>query len=173
MHANATDELESVQEFRPDLAIVTLIVFLLLMAILGKFAWGPIAKALDDREKSIANNIDEAKRNAEASQQRLAEYEAKLAAASEEVREMLAQARRDADAAKERIVAEAQEAASRERERAVADIEAAKSSALSEVAQKSADMAFVLASRIVRRELKPEDHAQLVREAIEKLPSKN
>ena len=65
--------------------------------------------------------IDDAKQSAEKAATQLKEYEAKLAAAGEEARDMVSQARKDAEAAKERIVAEAQDAAERERQRAVAD----------------------------------------------------
>ena len=43
--------------FDVDLAICTAIVFLLTMAILRKFAWGPISSGLEKREQSIADNI--------------------------------------------------------------------------------------------------------------------
>ena len=44
--------------FDPDLAICTAIVFVALLAILWKFAWGPISAGLDKREQSIAGNIE-------------------------------------------------------------------------------------------------------------------
>lgn len=49
------------EQFRSDLAIWTFVVFILLLAILWKFAWGPIVAGLEKREESIAHNIDEAK----------------------------------------------------------------------------------------------------------------
>ena len=39
--------------------------------------------------------------------------------------------------------------------------------------RKSVDLATVMASRIVRRQLQPEDQAQLIREALDQLPSRN
>ena len=54
-------------EVRRDLAIYTFVVFLALLAILWKWAWGPIASSLEAREKHIHNEIAEAERaNAEA-----------------------------------------------------------------------------------------------------------
>ncbi len=157
----------------PDLAIFTLIVFVVLLAFLTKFAWRPLMDALDEREKSIADTIDEAKRSADEAQLKLQQYEARLAAAAEEARQIVARARTDAEVAAERIRTEAEETANRERQRAIADIRTAKEMAIQEVANKGADLAFQLAGQILRRELKRDDHSQLVREALEQMPSSN
>lgn len=160
-------------ELQSDLAIATFVVFLLLLIILWKFAWTPIVAGLDKRESRIAEMIQQAEDNAAASQKQLAEYEAQLARAHEEIREMLDTAHREADAQKQEILAEAQKAAAAEKERALREIGAAKDSALGEIAKKSVDEAFSLAGKIVRRELKPDDHSQLVQEALQQFPSKN
>lgn len=157
----------------PDLAIWTAIVFVVLLLVLYKFAWGPIAAGLDKREQSIAAQIEEARIGAEKANQALLQYQAKLASATEEVREMLAQARRDADAARERIVSEAQATAKRERERALAEINLAKETALREMAQKSVDIAVSLAGQIVRKQITPADHARLIQDSLEQFPSRN
>lgn len=157
----------------PDLAIFTAIVFVILLVILRKFAWGPIMEGLDKRESSIANQIEEAKQSNEQAKQALAQYEAKLAAATDEVRGLLAQARQDAEATKERIVAEAEQAARRERERAVQDIVLAKDAAVRELAQKSVDAAVALAGQVLRREVDSQKHAQLIQDSLEKFPSRN
>ena len=117
--------------------------------------------------------IEEAKQGQEKAAQQLKQYEAKLAAAGEEARELVAQARKDAESAKDRIVAEAQAAADRQRQRAIEDIQTAKNVALQEMTEKSVDLAVNLAGRIVRQQLKAEDHSQLIREAMDQLPSRN
>ena len=172
-HQNAGPMLEDPSEFRSDLAIWTFVVFLGLLAILGKFAWRPVMDGLEKRERSIAHMIDEAKQSADKAAEQLRHYEARLAAAGAEARDLMAKAQREAEAAKDRIVAEARQAAERERERAVADIENAKNTALQEITQKSVDLAVLMAGRIVRRELSPEDHSRLIREALDELPSRN
>ncbi|MBC8352375.1 MAG: F0F1 ATP synthase subunit B [Planctomycetes bacterium] len=172
-HANAGDKMNSPDDFRSDLAIWTFVVFVCLLAVLGKFAWGPVMEGLEKREQSIASMIDEAKQGQEQAAEQLKQYEAKLAAAGEEARDLVAQARKDAETAKDRILAEAQEAADRQRERAVNDIQVAKNVALQEMTEKSVDLAVNLAGRIVRQQLKAEDHSDLVREAMDQLPSRN
>ena len=159
--------------FDPDLAICTAIVFVALLAILWKFAWGPISAGLDKREQSIAGNIEEAKASLEKANATLKEYESQLASAAAETKEMLEAAKRDAAAVREKSVNEAQEAAQRERERAVADINVAKNQALQEVAGTVTDLSVALASQIVRREVNASDHANLVTEALQQLPSSN
>jgi F-type H+-transporting ATPase subunit b len=172
-HQNASDKLEDPSQFKSDLAIWTFVVFLCLLALLLKFAWRPIMDGLEKREKSIAAMIDEAKQSAEKAAEQLREYEAQLAAAGEEAQKLMAQAQRDAESVKDQIVADAKSAAQRERERAVQDIESAKNAALQEMTQKSVDLAVLMAGRIVRRQLAPEDHAKLIRDALDQLPSKN
>ncbi len=172
-HQNAGPQLEDPSQFRSDLAIWTFVVFLCLLLILGKFAWGPVMDGLEKREQSIAAMIEEAKQGQEKAAEQLKQYEAKLAAAGEEAQRLVAQARKDAEAAKERILAEAQQAASRERQRAVEDIQVAKNVALQEITKTGVDLAVNLAGRIVRQQLKAEDHSQLIREAMDQLPSRN
>ena len=157
--------------FKTDMAIFTFVVFLLILAVLTKFAWGPIAHGLEAREKSIADKIEQARIAAEQATAQLQQYEAKLAAATAEAQLIVAKARQDADAAGQKIVADAQAAASKERERAVADIGAAKNQALREIAEKSVDTAIGLARNIIRREVRPGDHEQLIQDALKQFPT--
>lgn len=158
-------------ELQSDLALWSFVVFTLLLLILWKFAWGPIAEALDKREQGIADKIEEAKQNAEASEQRLAEYEASISGAAQEVRDMIDKARREGEIQKQEILSEAQAAAADEKDRALRSIAAAKDVALGQIAQKSVDEAFALAGKIVRRELQTTDHAHLIHETLEQFPS--
>jgi len=157
----------------PDLAIVTAIVFLLLLLILAKYAWGPIVEALDNRERGIADQLDEARQINEQAKKMSADYESKLAAAADEVRSLLDEARRDAELTKQRVVAEAQEAAAAERDRALREIELAKYNALHELSDKSVTEAFHLAGNVVRRELSREDHSDLIQDTLERFPKES
>jgi len=74
---------------------------------------------------------------------------------------------------RESIVNEARVAAQKERERAVADINSAKQAALSEIAESSVKTAISLAGRILHREIGPQDHDRLAREAAEQFTSNN
>lgn len=172
-HANATAGLSKPSEMRFDQVLASWIVFFALMLLVGKLGWQPIMKGLEKREEGIAHKIAEAERNAATATERLQAYEAKLAAAAEEARGIVAQAHKEAEATAQRIVNEAQEAAQRERNRALADIEGAKNSALDGITQRSVDLAVAMASRIVRRQLSVADQQQLIQEALEQFPSRN
>jgi F-type H+-transporting ATPase subunit b len=169
--ANPGETQGSLFELRADLAIATLAVFMLLLAVLYKFAWGPIAEALDRREQGIAQQLDEARRNQEQARELLEQHEAKLAAATAEVRDILDGARRDAEVQRQTIVAEAEEAARAEKDRAIREISAAKNEALQTLAQTSVDHAIGLAGQILGKELKKEDHQQLIESAVSHFPS--
>lgn len=155
-------------EFSPDLAIFTFLVFVGLLLVLTKFAWKPILAGLEKREKTISDQVDGAKRMYDEAKQNLAEYEQKLASVTQQANEILAEARKDAQAAKDRILAEAAAEAEKQRQRAVADIRAAKDAAVRELAQKSAETAVNLAGKIVGRSLKDSDHQNLINESIDR-----
>jgi F-type H+-transporting ATPase subunit b len=157
--------------FDPDLAIFSAIIFLLLLLVLGKFAWPPIVAALDERERKIADNIAAAEARNEESKRLFAEHEAKLAAAAGEVREMLEEARRDADTTRKRIEADGQKAAKEELDRAVREIGRARDAAVQELAITSANVAVDLARGVVRDEISADRQKQIVRDALTKLGS--
>jgi F-type H+-transporting ATPase subunit b len=160
-------------EIGPDLAVFTLVVFLLLLAILGKFAWGPIATALDHREHRISDNIAQAERLQAEAKAQLALYEQKLATAADEVRQLLEEARRDAEHTKDEILAQAKADAKAEHDRAMREVRNAKDAALKEIGETSANFAVEMATKIVQKQLTAEDHARLVREAVASFPSSN
>lgn len=172
-HMNLSDKGEDAVEWRSEKAIATLIVFGLMLAGLTAIAWKPIALGLEKRERGIANNMSTAEKAAQDALAKLAQYEAKLSTANAEAQQILADARKDAEASGQRLVAAAQEEAARQRERAVAEIESAKRVALSELAEKSTDVAMTLAQRVVGREVNASDHQNLIQDMLAKLPSHN
>ncbi len=172
-HGNATAGLENPASWQYDTALFTAIVFLIVLAVLGKFAWRPIMDGLERRERSIAHTIAEAEKKLAQASEHLKEYEAKLASAAAEAKEIVDRAHKNAEAAAERIRREAEEAARRQRERAVQEIGLAKEQALQELADKVAQVVFGAAGKVLEREVKPQDHSRLVQEALAKLPSDN
>ncbi len=168
-HANASHHLNDSGEFKKDMAIYTLVVFILMLIILRVAAWNPIKNALAEREQGIIDHIEDARRSASKAERLLEEYESKIAAAAQEANEIVAEGRRDAEATKDRIVQEAQDAATAERDRALNDIDIAKNAALQEVAEKSADIAVALAAKIVSKELNASDHQTLIKETLDNI----
>ncbi len=171
--AHAGENLDSLIDVKTDKTIWSAVVFLLLFGGLYVLAWKPISEGLARREQMIANQIADAKRSADEAMSKLKEYDAKLQTAHAQSADLITQARKDAETAGQRIVAEAQAEASRQRDRALADIESAKQGALSDIAGKSTEIAFSLARRVVGRELRTEDHKQLIADSLNKMPSQN
>jgi F-type H+-transporting ATPase subunit b len=163
--------------FDLDLAVWTLVVFILLFLVLKKFAWPQIVLALEERERNIAENIAAAEARHEDAKRLLAEHEAKLAAAAGEVRALLEEARRDAEHTRKMIADKGHQDAQDELKRALREIGRAKDAAVQELAHSSANVAIDLARKVVREQLTAEQQSQLVRDALGKLsaasPSKN
>lgn len=172
-HKNAGAAMSQPHELKSDMAIYTFVVFLLLLTILYKFAWGPISEGLAKREQGIADHIEQARLDAEAAQESLKQYQQQLEAAAQEAQQIVAEARQDAEAVRDRTVSEAREAAQRERDRALSDIQIAKQAALDEVATLGTNIAVNLAGKIVRKELNAEDHTSLINESIDQFSSNN
>ena len=168
----AKKDFESPAEFRSDLAIWSLAVFLLLLGLLGKFAWKPIMDGLDKREQGIEHQIAETKKSNEEAKRMLVSYERRLAEASDEVRGMLEEARRDSEATKQAIVAEARKAAEDEQARAKHEIGLARDEALSSIALKAGDLAVEVAGKFLREKIGKEDHSRLVRDSVASLGAK-
>jgi F-type H+-transporting ATPase subunit b len=176
-HGGGDAGLNPLMTWKADMAIWTAVVFVLLLLVLGKFAWGPIADGLDKRESRIAGEIHAAEKANSDAKALLGEYQQKLIAAGDEVRQLIEQAKRDAEATGHKMVQKAREEADAEKRRAVEDIELATAGALKELAEQSANLAVDLAGKIVRQRLSAGDHSVLINEAVAKFaklePGKN
>src|SRR5690606_872404 len=109
MAAEAAGGGEKISPFRGNLgnAFWTLLVFGLVVYVLGRYAWGPLLTALQNRERFIRDSIESARRDRQASEARLRELEERLARAREEATAIVEEGRRDAEAVKRRIEDEA------------------------------------------------------------------
>ncbi|MBW8876550.1 MAG: F0F1 ATP synthase subunit B [Acidobacteria bacterium] len=147
-------------------SVWTLLIFVVVLVVLGKFAWGPILNTLQTRESFIREALEKARHDREAAEARLKEYEQKLAAARGEASAIVDEGRRDADVVKRRIEAAAKEEADKMIERARREIQIATATATKELYTLSAKLATQLAAQVIGRELTPQDHERLISEAI-------
>lgn len=157
---------KDVEELSPDLAVYTFIMFLLLLAILWKFAWGPIAAALDKREENIRKDIDDAEAARVKAEQMLAAHVEKLDQVQDEVREIIAEARRDADHTKQEIISTAQSEAEATKHRAISEIDRAKDAALKELFDTMAARVTDATEHVLGRSLNSEDQQRFIQEAL-------
>jgi len=150
-------------------AVWTLVIFLLVIVVLGKFAWGPLLGGLQQREEFIRRSLNEAKEDREAAEARLQEYEEKLATASGEASEIVEQGKREGENLRAGIEEKARDEADKMVERARREIDLAKQTAIKELYATSSELATEIASRIVQRELNAQDHEKLISDSIEEL----
>ncbi len=157
----------------PGAAIWNLAIFITVFVLLSLFVWPKILEGLVAREDRIRNDLEGAEKANSEAKSLLADYNKRIAEAQAETQSLLAQARKDAEVAGQRIIDQAREEADRQRQRAVQDIDSAKKAALAEMANQTTAVAVQIARQMLGRELKAEDHAEVVRQALQGLPSKN
>jgi F-type H+-transporting ATPase subunit b len=150
-------------------SIWTLVIFLVVVILLGKFLWGPILNGLQSREAFIAKSLTDAEQASKTAQAQLAEYTAKLDAARAEASNIVEEGRRDAEEVKRAIGEEARKEADAMIERAKREIGIARDAALRELYDVGGGLATQVAGKIVSRELNPADHEQLIQESIAEL----
>jgi F-type H+-transporting ATPase subunit b len=144
----------------------------LLLAVLWKLAWKPLAGALDKREKHIADQIAEAERTNQQARQLLVDCQQKLVASHQQVREILDQGRREAEKLGRELLDRTKGEALAERQRSLQQIEAATAGALEELAQRGATLAVDLAGKIVGSRLSAASHAKLIEQAVAEFTGK-
>ncbi|QDU24001.1 F0F1 ATP synthase subunit B family protein [Urbifossiella limnaea] len=155
----------------PDLvnSVVTLIVFGALLAVLYKFAWGPILVGLKAREDAQYAAIEEAKKARDEAAAMRAQVQAELAKAADQVRAMLDEARNDASALRATEREAGVKEAAAERERAKREIEVAKDTALDEIYRTAVDLATSLSAKTLGRQISADDHRKLLDESLVEL----
>ena len=172
-HAEGTKEGEmDILKLELPLAVWSVIVFLVLLAVLGKFAWGPLMKALHQREEHLEHTLQETERARAEAERMMAEHRAQMAQAAEQVRSLIEQGRRDAEASAAEILRKAQAEAESARDRARREIGTARDQALQEIWTKTADLAVSVAGKVLDRELGADDRRRLVEVATHALPSR-
>ncbi|HEY2251254.1 MAG TPA: F0F1 ATP synthase subunit B [Planctomycetaceae bacterium] len=165
-HIGITGVSDDPGELKTDLAIYTFVVFLALLALLYRFAWGPVSEGLERREAGIHDNIAAAEAARIKAEKMLAEHAAKLDKVQDEVHEILAEARRDAEHTKNDIVAAAQKEAEASRQRAVTDIERARDQAMDELFAYMARSVSLATEQVIGRSLTGPDNDRLIEEAL-------
>ncbi|MBI1917903.1 MAG: F0F1 ATP synthase subunit B [Planctomycetes bacterium] len=153
-----------------DLTIYSIIIFLGLLFILTRYAWKPMLQGLETRERDIAAAVEEAKKAKDEAAHLRATMQQEIAKGHDEVRELIARARADADRLKQQRETEAEAVISAERERFEREKATARDQALHDLWSQAAELAALVSSKVIRRQLTAEDHRALVDEALKELP---
>lgn len=159
-------------QFVPDLAIYTLIVFLVLFFTLQAIAWPKIAGALDARESGIKKAIADAEGAKLQAEAFMKEHRGRLEAVEEQVKEIVAEGRRDAERTKMDILKQAEVEAEAMKNRAIAEITRAKDQALNEIFDTMASQVSAATEHVLGGNLSSGDQDRLIRDALNQVSSK-
>ncbi len=166
-HAPAQER--NIFEYALDLTVWTIVVFLVLLWVLRRFAWGPMLEGLQRREHNIRSALEEAQRAREEAERVRGQLQAEMDRAADTVREMMDRARKDAQRSADELVARARGEIQTERDRLRREIDTARDQALQEIWRQAADLATHISSKAIRRQLSADDHRRLVDEALAEL----
>ncbi len=152
------------------LTAFTLILFTLFVIVLSKFAWGPLLKAIDEREKSIRDAIEGSqKANAEAAAL-LAQHKDLVRQIGAEREEIIKKATKEAEEFKTDLMAKARTEGDDIVRRAKEQIARETSVALAKLREEVVDLAILGASKIVASSMTPEAQKKLISEFVDTLP---
>jgi F-type H+-transporting ATPase subunit b len=153
----------------PGLFVWTILTFLVLLALLAKFAWRPMLEALDRRQQMVATAVEDARRAKE-----------DLERVQQESLRILAEARAEAGAIVSRSRADAEHLRAELREKAMADaaallrnaerqIQLETTRALTQIRHEAVDLSLAIAGKLLRRNVSREDNEALIADAIREI----
>ena len=143
-----------------------LVTFLALIFVLGKYAWGPITKALEDREKGIQESMDQAKIALEEAKIIQADNTTARKEAEASGQAMIRAAREDAEKLRGEEINKTREQIQAMQEQARQEIEREKDSALEALRHQVADLAIVAAEKILHENLDADRQKKVVNDFL-------
>jgi F-type H+-transporting ATPase subunit b len=153
----------------PGLFIWTIVTFLVLLALLAKFAWRPLLQALDTREESIRKSLDDA-RQAKQDLERLHQESAQIIRqARVEADGVITRSRADAERLREEMKQKARAEADTIVKSAERQIQLETTRALQQIRTEAVDLSVMIASKIIQRNLSKEDNERLIEEALKQV----
>ena len=152
-------------------ALWTLIIFVIVVVVLGKFAWGPVLSLLQQREQFIHKSLSDAKRDRDEAEARLRDYAAKLQSAQAEAVAIIEEARKDAERLREELKQRARSEADTLLKNAERRIEQQTSQALQQIRKEAVDLSVSIASKLLQRNITKEDNEKLIADALKQIES--
>lgn len=150
-------------------AIAAMLVFAVLLAILGKFAWKPIIAQLRQREEGVARQLDDAAKRQKESEELLAEYRARLDRAESDAQRLVEDSKKEAARDRQRLLDRARAEAEKHAEQAKRDIEQARRKAVRELHEETAELAAEIASSVLGGSLDDNTRRKLVDDSLEEI----
>src|SRR5881296_3182586 len=158
-------------EFTPfsintGLIIWTVVVFVILLAVLWRFGWPALLKTVEERERRIQQQLEEAERARAEAARLLQEHKRLVAAARAEAQELIAQARTVAEKERATLLAQAREQYEQLLDRARKEIESEKGKAILELRREAVDLSIAVASKLIEANLDSDANRRLVMEYL-------
>ena len=162
------------EEFTPfsintGLIFWTLVVFGVLLVLLWRLGWPAILKAVEDRERRIQQQLEEAERARAESARLLEEHRSMIATAKAEAQEMITKARGVAEKERQTLLAQAREQYEELLARAKKEIDTQKLQAILELRREAVDLSIAAASKLVEANLDSDANRKLVMEYLASL----
>ena len=149
----------------------TLVVFLFLLFILGKFVFPKITAAVEAREKALEEAIEGAKRDREAAAKALAEQQAQIETARAEAQKLIVEGRQIGEKVRAQMVEETHQQQQQMLERARREIEAEKVNAIAEMRREAVELAIAGASKVIEQNLDDQSNRKIVENFLSTIPT--
>ena len=144
------------------LMVWTLVIFVVLLFVLSRYAFKPITAAVEAREQALQAAIDAAKRDREEAARLLAEHRAALDASRGEGQKLIADARAAAERVRTELVEQAHAEQAKMLERARAEIDAERAKAIAELRKEAVELAIMGAGKVIGQNLDRDANRKLV-----------
>lgn len=149
-------------------SLIQLLAFIILLALLKKYAWAPLVKLMKDREEHVASEIESAEKARKEANELLQEYKELMKNARVEAQQFIEIAKKQGESQYKEIIEQAREEAERIKESARLEIQSEKEKAVHELREQVASLSVMIASKVIEKELSEEDQEALIQEYIEK-----
>ena len=153
----------------PGLFIWTIVTFLVLLAVLAKFAWRPLLQALETRQNAIRKSLDDAQQAKQDLERLNAESAQIIARARVDADGIITQSRADAERLREEIRQKARGEADLIVKNAERQIQLETSRALEQIRHEAVELSVMIASKIIQRNLTKDDNERLIDEALKQV----
>lgn len=157
-------------KFDPGLMIWTVVVFVLTLVVLSKIAWGPLLKALDDREKRIHDALTKAEQAQRAAEEAIAQAKSNSDAALRKADDLVKEARVEAQLMRQKMVDEAKAESQKTVEQGLNRIAAEQRIAMGEIRRTAADLAIRAAAQLVKSSMTEQQQREIVEDFLRDLP---
>jgi F-type H+-transporting ATPase subunit b len=156
----------------PGLFIWTIVTFLVLLALLARFAWRPLLDALETRQNAIRKSLDDAQHARQELERLNAESAQIIAKGRVEADAIIAQSRSDGERLREEIRQKARAEADNIVRNAERQIQLETTRALEQLRHEAVDLSVAIASKIIQRNLSKDDNARLIDEALKQVETR-